>query len=162
MKSPAEMEIIQIKITNACPHVCSNCTRFCGHRKQFFMDPDMFQKAVDSLQDFPGTVGIMGGEPTLHPEFEKLMTIYRDTICPGRELSAGLEPIVDFNAYSQTLLSGIERGVPGLWTSLGSGYYRNFEIIQEIFSFQAINDHCNDGLHQALLFSRHDLGIPNN
>ena len=161
MRSPADMEIIQIDITNACPHLCSNCTRFCGHHKKpFFMDEDTFSKAAESMKGFPGTVGVMGGEPTLHPKFEELLTIYRDTLFPGRELDAGREPIADFSAYSQTLLLGIEQGVPGLWTSLGAGYAKHFEIIQEIFSFQAINDHTNAGLHQALLVSRKDLGIP--
>lgn len=48
------MRTIQIDITNACTHQCSNCTRFCGHhRKPFFMDLETFQRAVDSLADFP-------------------------------------------------------------------------------------------------------------
>ena len=39
MKSPQDMKIIQIDITNACTFNCSNCTRFCGqHPKPFFMD----------------------------------------------------------------------------------------------------------------------------
>ncbi len=160
MRSPADMEIIQIDITNACPHLCSNCTRFCGHHKKpFFMDEATFRKAAESMKGFSGTVGIMGGEPTLHPKFEELLNIYRDILCPGRELDAGREPIADFSAHSQNLLQGIEQGVPGLWTSLGAGYAKHFEIIQEIFSFQAINDHTNAGLHQALLISRKDLGV---
>ena len=73
MKSPADM-IIQIEITNACMHKCSNCTRFCGHHKKpFFMDFKDFQKAVDSLKDFSGVVGVMGGEPTLHPRFKEIV-----------------------------------------------------------------------------------------
>jgi hypothetical protein len=161
MRSPADMEIIQIDITNACPHICSNCTRFCGHHpKPYFMAEDTFRQAVESLKAFPGTVGVMGGEPTLHPEFEALMEIYREGLVPGRQLTEGREPIADFNAYSQSLLKGIEHGVPGLWTSLGPGYFKNFEIIQELFSFQAINDHTNAGLHQALMVARKDLGIP--
>ena len=80
MRSPKDMQIIQIDITNACPNTCSNCTRFCGHHKKpFFMDFDTFKQAVDSLQDFPGMVGIIGGEPTLHPEFEKFADYLRDS-----------------------------------------------------------------------------------
>ena len=72
MKSPKDMRVIQIDITNACPHRCSNCTRFCGHHeKSFFMDFDTFKRAVDSMEGFVGIVGMMGGEPTLHPEFER-------------------------------------------------------------------------------------------
>ena len=32
----------------------------------------MVEKAFKSLYDFPNRVGIMGGEPTLHPEFEEI------------------------------------------------------------------------------------------
>jgi hypothetical protein len=31
------------------------------------MDFETFKKAVDSLEGFDGMVGVMGGEPTLHP-----------------------------------------------------------------------------------------------
>ena len=73
MRSPKEMQNIQIDITNACTKTCSNCTRFCGHHlKPFFMEYQYFKSAVDSLNTFPGVVGMIGGEPTLHPEFEKM------------------------------------------------------------------------------------------
>lgn len=74
MKSPQDMRIIQIDITNACIHNCSNCTRFCGHHKKpFFMDVDTFKKAVDSMEGYVGTVSMMGGEPTIHPHFEEML-----------------------------------------------------------------------------------------
>ncbi len=75
MKSPQDMRIIQIDVTNACIHNCSNCTRFCGHHKKpFFMDVETFKKAVDSMEGYVGTVSMMGGEPTIHPQFEELIT----------------------------------------------------------------------------------------
>ena len=74
MKSPADMKICLIDITNACINQCSNCTRFCGnHKKTFFMDFETFKKAVDSYKGFKGYVGLIGGEPTLHPEFERFL-----------------------------------------------------------------------------------------
>src|SRR5579863_7791615 len=79
MKSPADMRVIQIEITNACPKRCSNCTRFCGHHKEpFFMDFETFKQAVQSLKGFKGVVGIMGGEPTIHPEFEKFVKYFKE------------------------------------------------------------------------------------
>src|SRR5688500_14994553 len=81
MRSPADMRIIQIDITNACPKRCSNCTRFCGHHAEpFFMDYDTFRKAVDSMKGYSGIVGLMGGEPTIHPQFEKFLEYYRDHV----------------------------------------------------------------------------------
>ena len=49
MKSPQDMQFIQIDITNACNLRCSNCTRFCGnHKSPFVMDMETFRRAVDS------------------------------------------------------------------------------------------------------------------
>lgn len=161
MRSPADMEIIQIDVTNVCPHICANCTRFCGHHKKpFFMDPGLFDKAVNSLTGFPGTVGVMGGEPTLHPKFGELVECLRQRRQPGIIYTTGREPIVDFAAYAGSRLGGEKRGIPGLWTSLGRGYYKHFEAIQDIFGFQVINDHRSACLHQALLMTRQELGIP--
>ena len=33
------------------------------------MEYDTFCRAVDSVMDHPGLIGVMGGEPTLHPRF---------------------------------------------------------------------------------------------
>ncbi len=160
MKSPANQKIIQIDVTNACMHRCSNCTRFCGHhRKPFFMDPSTFAHAVDSLHDFPGMIGMMGGEPTLHPQFASLATYLREHTDPVVPSTKGRYPIRDFAEYRNVELADVSPK-RGLWTSLGPNYYRNFEIIQETFGYQCVNDHRNPGLHQALLISRKDLGIP--
>lgn len=159
MKSPGDHKIIQIDITNACPHSCSNCTRFCGHHeKPFMMEFDTFKRIVDSLVEFPGMVGIMGGEPTIHPEFERFVEYYASKIGPRKRSRKALEPILVFSDYRTYELSDVNCK-RGLWTSLGAGYYRHFELIQEVFEYQCINDHANPGLHQALLISRKELGI---
>ncbi|RMD73515.1 MAG: hypothetical protein D6820_18455 [Lentisphaerae bacterium] len=160
MKSPAEQAIIQIEVTNACTHQCANCTRFCGHHpKPFFMDLPTFEKAVDSLADYPGMIGIMGGEPTIHPQFDKIIDIVNAKIPRRIQTPAAYQPIRDFNRYKIEHLSNL-KARRGLWTSLGNKYYRHFEAIHECFEYQCINDHQNHGLHQALLVSRQDLGIP--
>ena len=165
MRSPAEMRIIEIDITNACTHQCSNCTRFCGHhRRPFFMDLETFRRAVDSLADFPRCVGMMGGEPTLHPQFEQ-MARYIDSHHPSRHrLMDARRPIADFSRYiydkNYILDESLnERQGPALLTSMVEPYYRYFELIQDVFSFQNINDHQNESRHQPLLVSRKDLGI---
>ena len=74
MISPASMKIIQIEVTNSCIHNCSNCTRFCGlHEKNFMMSQEQFEQAVDSLAEYRGIVGVMGGEPTLNPRFPEMI-----------------------------------------------------------------------------------------
>lgn len=87
MIQPQETWCIQIDVTNACHLHCSNCTRLLDHAKpRFFMSPECFERAVISLKDFPTTsapcrqgrrkvVGMIGGEPLLHPKFPELVDI---------------------------------------------------------------------------------------
>ena len=87
MKPIREKKVVVIDITNVCNLSCSNCTRFCGHYpkdKLYFMDPNYFEKALLSLEGFDGVIGLIGGEPTLHPEFEKLCEIFSDIIPRGQ------------------------------------------------------------------------------
>lgn len=160
MKSPKDMKIIQIQLTNACINKCSNCTRFCGwHQKPFYMDFETFKKAVDSLQGFTGMIGIMGGQPTLNPQFQKMVN-YLNQKYPEQSIPL-IMPQKSFNNYRENFLGSLCHK-KGLWSCLGKKYYDNFELIQDTFSYQCINDHRNSGQHQALLVSRKDLGISDN
>ena len=162
MKSPADMKIIQIDITNACTKKCSNCTRFCGnHRKPFMMDFDTFKRAVDSLQGFPGIVGIMGGEPTLHPQFEEFVSYFASKFGKRGILDNARAPITNFNAHIVGNVFDIDNSNQrGLWSVLGKRYYEHFELIQETFGYQVVNDHASPSDHAALLITRKELGIP--
>lgn len=162
MKSPADMQIIQIDITNACTKKCSNCTRFCGnHRKPFMMDFETFKRAVDSMEGFPGIVGIMGGEPTLHPQFEEFARYFASKFGTGGPLENGRKPISSFNAHIVGKVFDIENNNRrGLWSIMGKRYYEHYELIQETFGYQVVNDHASPSDHAALLITRKELGIP--
>jgi hypothetical protein len=81
MRPIYENTVIQIDVTNACHLSCRHCTRHVGHhRKPFFMDLDTVRRAILSLDGFPGRVGIMGGEPTLHPRFADICALVRELI----------------------------------------------------------------------------------
>ena len=160
MKSPSQMSIIQIELTNACPKRCSNCTRLLSHvKKPFFMELDFFKKAIDSLDGFEGMVGLMGGEPTLHPDFEKMVEYAAEKRQKQFQPSLQFrEPIEDFGRDSSQTLQKIHYPL-GLFSMCGPTYYKHYELIQEHFHYQCLNDHLNEGLHQALLTTRKELCI---
>ena len=96
------------------------------------MDLDTVRKAINSLEGYEGNIGLMGGEPTLHPQFKEICQIYQEMIPKGRRQ---------------------------LWTS---GYkWEEYEnIILETFNKEHIsyNEHSTpDGKHQPLLTAIKDL-----
>lgn len=128
MKPIRDMWLIQIEVTNACDKQCANCTRFIGHhRKPFFMDLKMIENAIDSLEGFPGKVGIMGGEPTLHPQFPEICKLIQRKLPSGR---------------------------CGLWTS-GYKWQEYKSLIKNTFNeFVFYNDHSGKGqTHQPILIA---------
>lgn len=125
MRSMISMETVQIEITNACGNRCSNCTRFVGYQKPYFMEFDLFKEAVDSMVGYPRMTGVMGGEPLLHPEFKKFCK-YISSKIPYKQL--------------------------GLWTCFPKGFEHHREIICETFCNIFLNDHTrNDIFHHPPL-----------
>jgi hypothetical protein len=129
MRPIYENTIIHIDVTNACWLKCTNCTRHVGHHKKpYFMDIDFLIKAIESLQDFSGRIGLMGGDPTLHPKFDEICKIYGNMI-PRRQRH--------------------------IWTS-GFNWIEKKDLIFETFDEDRItyNDHSTPGgKHTPLLVS---------
>ena len=120
MISPAEKisqrggnDIIQIEVTRACDlWTCSNCTRLLPFRRDtLHMSPEVFAKAVDSLAEWPGVVAMFGGNPCVHPEFEKLCAILAERVPKQRR---------------------------GLWTN---AYREHGKLIAETFGRFNLNPH---------------------
>lgn len=81
MRPIYEATVAQIDITSACHLKCANCTRYVGHhRHNYFMSLDDIWDAIQSLEGFPGRIGIMGGEPALHPKFRDVLALVREAI----------------------------------------------------------------------------------
>jgi len=128
----------QIEVNNICPLFCAYCTRYIRHLRQdqrFNIELDTFRKAVLSLEGFPGRIGLIGGEPTLHPQFEDICLILRDELKIAREKL-------------------------GLWTSGGKAFERYKKLIKEIFGMLAYNEHNESQkkaqLHQPLTIAIDD------
>lgn len=91
MKGPGDFRpgiwlgrVLQIKVTNVCDLDCNNCSVGVGLarklKKTFHMTPKQFRAACQSLKGFPGVVGMFGGNPCLHPQFEELCEIFRQEV----------------------------------------------------------------------------------
>lgn len=147
MIHPRQQWCIQVEVTNACPRSCSNCTRCLPHaREPFFMDVDTFAACCDAVADFPRlgepgpnmnnggnkVIGMMGGEPTMHPDFERLCRIMREKI-PHK----------------------INRG---LWTGWREGHARHLATIHETFGPASnYNFHEPPSVHQPILVGIQEL-----
>lgn len=130
MRVIRENDTIQIEITSVCMNNCSNCTRFCGHyKKPWFMEFDTFKQAVDSLVGFDGNqgVGLMGGEPLLHPQFK------------------------EFAEYAASKLTPQKLG---LWSCFPESKAHLGQTIAECFGTVFVNDHSRpDVIHAPFLVS---------
>lgn len=98
------------------------------------MDLETFEKALKSMEAFPGYIGVMGGEPTLHPQF--------------REICKLMQKLVP------------DKNQRELWTN-GLNWDKYKEVIDETFCKDHIiyNDHKDKevGEHQPLLVAAADI-----
>jgi len=122
MKGPgdsrgANFGVCQIAITSTCDNgKCSNCTQLMPYRGNGFMSLENVKAAIRSVSDYPGVVGIFGGNPCLHPEFV--------------EICKYLQP-----------KNGIPYERRGLWTNNLNGHGK---IIRNTFGYHNFNCHCDE------------------
>src|SRR6185436_15275790 len=167
MRSPADMDILVVDITNRCFLRCSNCTRAIAHQTSTReMTPEQLRDALRSLKGWwaPGkVVGLIGGEPTLHSQFEAMCQVFRDEWNPGVDTRHGREPIADFDQFATQRLFDRTNG-RGLWTSFGPRFIDHYETVMDTFSHWNPNDHSAGGVHQTGLVDAKEmceaLGIP--
>ena len=134
MRPISEMSTVQVELCSACVMRCSNCTRMSGTKqKESFISAEQFRAAIDSLVEYSklphALVGIMGGEPTLHPAFE------------------------EFCDYAA---SKIDRMKLGLWTTFPPAKRHLREAICR-FGNVLLNDHSRDDIcHAPILMASED------
>ena len=130
----------QIDVTNYCTQSCLYCSRYNRHLRKDqreFMSVDQFLIALDSLRGWPSKIGIIGGEPLLHPDFDRLCVEIR---CK------------------------FDRSKLGLWTSGGANFEKYRELIELTFGFVAYNEHSEEQKqvckHQPLTIAITDTSEP--
>lgn len=70
--------IVQVMVTRACDLSCHHCTQGSNLAgKPVMMTPEQFDQACYSLKDYFGVVGVFGGNPAMHPQFDELCRIMR-------------------------------------------------------------------------------------
>lgn len=84
------------------------------------------ENALKSLEGWPGVVGCMGGEPTIHPDFEEICRLYQRYF---------------------------PRDKCGLWTSGGPAFEKHRDLIARTFRVLLYNDHSEVGKHQPWMIA---------
>ncbi len=168
MRQIRDTSILEIDITNACVHNCSNCSRFCGHHKKtYFMDFETFRRAVDSLVGYEGLVSLIGGEPLLHPEYARFAGYLRKVRGEGKNVlmdDGRCRAIVkDYPAFIKAqrwFQAAVNKGSGWcMFSSVNRKYYDYYEDIADTITDLWLNDHVGTSFHQPILVSRKDLGI---
>ena len=113
MRSPYQMGIICIDITNKCDLDCSNCTRLLVNQDKYWeMTPENFRMAARSLAEYPGVIAVIGGNPPMHRHFPDLCRIFAEEF-PDKKRR-------------------------GLWSN---NIFKHTNIIKETFGFFNLNPH---------------------
>jgi len=86
------------------------------------MELDQVKDGIDSLNGFLRMVGIMGGEPLLHPQFPEICKLMRERVPKERA---------------------------GLWTCLPVGFERYRDEIVSTFGNIFLNDHSRDDVYHT-------------
>lgn len=127
MKPIKDAWLIQIELNNYCPHSCPYCTRFTSHLRpdqRYNMTPEELATILETLLDkgYTGKLGIIGGEPTIHPQFESICAVVREW----------------WTGFGRYL---------ALWTSCGPKYDQHKALIDSTFSWIAENDKSDPRCH---------------
>ena len=126
----------QIEVTNYCGRNCLYCSRNNRHLRpdqRVHMSLEVLETALDSLSEWPGRIGIIGGEPLLHPQFLEMCELIR---------------------------TKFSRDKMQLWTSGGRRWEEYKPVVTQTFRHVAYNEHNEEQkqtcLHQPLTVSIKD------
>lgn len=181
MIHPRQAWCVQIDLTNNCFLHCSNCTRLLDHRTKdtaYYMPLDCFEKAVIAVKDFliksedhPSkrlrgrrkVIGLIGGEPTLHPRFPEVVDIMCQYIPNAyhRGLWTSKDWRVDKNPKWGPLKPQVEKLLGGYdphdsHNTDGPSHKHKFGYLNWNMHTEALNCH-----HQPMLVAVKDVMLSN-
>ena len=133
MRSPYQMTIICIDVTNKCDLACSNCTRLLENQDAFWdMSVDNFRMAARSMKDFPGIVAVIGGNPVMHAKFEQICHIFCEEIPEKRQRGLWTNNVFKHAALAKEVFGvfnlnphGVDRGIKSLAPLRAGSWYHD-------------------------------------
>lgn len=131
MRSPYEMQIICVDVTNKCDLACSNCTRLLENQDSFWdMSPENFRLALRSLEGYPGIIAMIGGNPPMHRQFTDLCRIFVEEVPNKNQRGLWTNNIFKHAALAEETFGifnlnphGVERGIKSLASLKDIGWY---------------------------------------
>ena len=131
MVSPYEMQVITIDITNKCDLACSNCMKLLENQDALWeMTADNFRLAVRSLEGFPGTIAMIGGNPAMHRNFEELCNILAEEVPNKNQRYLGVNNIFKHGELAKRVFGvlnlnphGTQGGANSLESLRSRGWY---------------------------------------
>lgn len=117
MQPIANAWLCQIDITSKCFMSCAYCSRYNRHLRadqRYDMNLEILEQALLSLKDWPTRLGIIGGEPMMHSQFQECCALIQKII-PREKIE--------------------------LMTSGGKNWFKYQELAKKTFSFISRNEH---------------------
>ena len=122
MRSPRDMHIICVDVTNKCDLHCSNCTRLLKNQTELWdMTPDNFRMALRSFKGFTGVIAMIGGNPCISKHFPELCRIFAEEVPNKRQR--------------------------GLWSN---NVFEFQELVRDTFGFFNLNPHGDERGRKSL------------
>ena len=152
MRSPYEMSIICVDVTNKCDLACSNCTRLLENQDALWeMTPDNFRTALRSLKDYPGIIAMIGGNPAMHRNYKELCRIFVEEVPERRQRGLWTNNVFKHEKVSKQIF--------GVFNLNPHGEERGIRSLKELTSLadQTVWYHEQHSDHSPLLTAAKDL-----
>jgi hypothetical protein len=165
MKAPGDQRrgiwrggILQIMVTRACDLACHHCTQGSNLAgKPAMMTIEQFDEACQSLAGYFGVIGVFGGNPALHPQFDRICQVMRARF-PFEQRGLWCNNLRDKGAHARITFNPRHSNLNvHLDADAAAEIRRDWP---EASPF--IKGETDDSLHGSPWVSMTDLGVPEN